>query len=98
MAFVRWLVAAEMGSEVAQNNVAFLLDQGRGVDLFEGRESRDARKEGGRVGVKAKWLERERKALRYWMRSAAQNNVDAMVKVGDLFCKWGVAFAGAARV
>jgi SEL1 protein len=27
------------------------------------------------------------RAMRWWIRSAAQDNVDAMVKVGDLYCE-----------
>lgn len=68
IAMVKWLMAAEMGSEIAQNNVAFLLDQGKGGDLYGGKMEGDM-------------------AMRYWIRSAAQDNVDAMVKVGDLYCK-----------
>jgi SEL1 protein len=69
VALVRWLVAAEMGSEIGQNNVAFLLEGGRGEQLFPGS---------------TKSL-----AMRHWVRSAAQDNVDAMVKVGDLYCESG---------
>lgn len=70
VAVVKWLVAAEMGSEIGQNNVAFLLDQKKGVELFENE---------GRTT--------DELAMRYWVRSAAQDNVDAMVKVGDLYCE-----------
>lgn len=67
VAMVKWLVAAEMGSEVAQNNIAFILESGKGGHLFNGST--------------------ESLALRQWVRSAAQDNVDAMVKVGDLYCE-----------
>ena len=84
-AFVKWLIAAEMGSEVGQNNVAFLLDQGKGGELFvSGRQlSSD-------TGKAPKVVGREQETalgMRYWIRSAAQDNVDAMVKVGDLYCE-----------
>jgi len=84
-AFVKWLIAAETGSEVGQNNVAFLLDQGKGGDLFHsGRqqimESDKAPKSAGKQQDTAL-------SMRYWIRSAAQDNVDAMVKVGDLYCE-----------
>ena len=32
MAMLRWWIAAERGNEVAQNNLAFVLDQGMSVD------------------------------------------------------------------
>lgn len=70
LAMVKWLIAAEMGSEIGQNNIAFLLDQGKGVELFETPTGRSV----------------DELAMRYWVRSAAQDNVDAMVKVGDLYC------------
>ncbi|ORX35868.1 hypothetical protein BD324DRAFT_629317 [Kockovaella imperatae] len=58
-AMVGWMIGSEMGSEVAQNNVAFI-GQDRGVDV-----------------------------LRWWIRSAAQDNVDSMVKVGDIYYAGG---------
>ncbi len=68
-AMLGWWIAGEMGYEVAQNNVAFLLDQGVGIGLLDKRNGSDA-------------------ALRHWVRSAAQDNVDAIVKVGDLHCTY----------
>ncbi|KAL7423081.1 ERAD-associated protein [Cryptotrichosporon argae] len=61
-AMIGWWLAAEMGHEIGQNNVAFMLS--KGVDPF---------------GAGAD------KALPLWMRSAAQDNVDAMVMVGDYY-------------
>lgn len=54
-ALVNWWIASEMGYEVAQNNVAYLLEQ---------RDLKDS-------------------ALTHWIRSAGQQNVDAVVRVGD---------------
>ena len=67
-ALLGWWLAAEMGVEMAQNNVAFVLE--RGVDV--------------------PWvsdIERRSEEVMMWTRSAAQDNVDAMVKVGDYYCK-----------
>lgn len=66
-ALLGWWVAAEMGYETAQNNVAFMLD--RGLDYFENSPIINDT------------------ALIQWTRSAAQGNADAMVVVGDRYCK-----------
>ncbi|KZO97204.1 HCP-like protein [Calocera viscosa TUFC12733] len=68
VAMLYWAIAAESGHEIAQNNIAYLLDKGESVLLGEdyGMTSDSARS-----------------ALLYWTRSAAQNNIDALVKVGD---------------
>ena len=62
-ALVGWWLAAEAGSEIGQNNVAFLLSRGLGKDVDAPADSE----------------------LTLWMRSAAQDNADAMVKVGDYY-------------
>ncbi|TFY81441.1 hypothetical protein EWM64_g2573 [Hericium alpestre] len=54
-AMLRWWIAAKRGYEMAQNNLAYVLDQGMSLALLQ------------------------------WTRSAAQNNVDALVKVGDYY-------------
>ena len=61
VAVLDWLIAAELGYEIGQNNVAFLLEQER-TDILP-----------------------KSMAMRQWVRSAAQDNVDAMIKVGDLY-------------
>lgn len=66
-----------MGYEAGQNNVAYALERGASL----GGEKRDGR---GVDWVKKVSKERE---VGLWVRSAAQDNVDAMVKVGDLFCE-----------
>jgi SEL1 protein len=33
LAMLKWWIAAERGSEVAQNNIAYVLDQGKSVDI-----------------------------------------------------------------
>ncbi|WWD21783.1 hypothetical protein CI109_106270 [Kwoniella shandongensis] len=73
-ALVGWWIGAEMGYETGQNNVAFYLEKGEGQDgpaKTLGATKRD-------------WDEGlGDKVLALWVRSAAQDNVDAMVKVGD---------------
>ncbi|WVR04491.1 hypothetical protein IAU60_001495 [Kwoniella sp. DSM 27419] len=67
-AFIGWMVGAEMGYEAAQNNVAFVLEQGFRLGGSDSKQGQD-----------------KERALTQWIRSAAQDNVDAMVKVGDYF-------------
>jgi SEL1 protein len=80
LAMVGWFVAGEMGSEAAQNNLAYLLDRGTGKQVLFGREGTN-----GTTSVKSQGRVNEM-AMRWWIRSAAQDNVDAMVKVGDYYC------------
>lgn len=86
LAMVGWFVAGEMGSEAAQNNLAYLLDRGTGTHVLDG-----ARNESTSTSVESKGRVNE-VAMRWWIRSAAQDNVDAMVKVGDYYCKFLVYF------
>ncbi|GAA6007079.1 hypothetical protein JCM11491_001501 [Sporobolomyces phaffii] len=73
-ALLGYWIMAERGYEVAQNNVAWILDRDK---------SR----------IRVPWLdsprrgsnETDRIALTYWTRSAAQDNVDALVKLGDYY-------------
>jgi len=81
LAMVGWFVAGEMGSEAAQNNLAYLLDRGTGVHVLDGRGN-----ESMSASVDSKGRVNE-VAMRWWIRSAAQDNVDAMVKVGDYYCE-----------
>ncbi|KAI0002186.1 HCP-like protein [Russula compacta] len=73
LAMLRWWIAAERGYEIGQNNLAYILDQDK--SMFR------------RIGF-AKFFpsnDTARLALTQWTRSAAQNNVDALVKVGDYY-------------
>ncbi|EIW70996.1 hypothetical protein TREMEDRAFT_27959, partial [Tremella mesenterica DSM 1558] len=74
-AMLGWMVAAEMGYEQGQNNVAFVLDKG-----WKGKGW-----EGWWVSGKEKIQLGEERVLGLWLRSAGQDNVDALVKVGDYF-------------
>lgn len=76
-AMMGWYIAAEKGYEIAQNNVAF---------MREGGWQFDAEREGEWEIGKGKAEEGDTRALVWWLRSAAQDNVDAMVKVGDYYC------------
>ncbi|KAJ1025143.1 hypothetical protein NDA16_002649 [Ustilago loliicola] len=74
-ALLGWALAGEMGYESAQNNVAYMLDRAnshaRILDI-----STKPHMDGNFT---------DRLALVHWTRSAAQNNVDAMVKMGDYY-------------
>ncbi|EJD40276.1 HCP-like protein [Auricularia subglabra TFB-10046 SS5] len=71
-AILRWHLAAERGYESAQNNLAYALDQDKNSlcdTPFATPVSNDT----------------ARTALKFWMRSSAQRNIDALVKVGDYY-------------
>ncbi|GAA5955010.1 hypothetical protein JCM21900_002759 [Sporobolomyces salmonicolor] len=75
-ALLGYWIMAERGYEVAQNNVAWILDRDKSrlrlpfLDpLLPASNATD------------------RLALAYWTRSAAQDNVDALVKMGDYYYK-----------
>jgi SEL1 protein len=69
------MIAAELGYEVAQSNVAWLLDRGtiswrmlmKGAYAFSNAS------------------ETARQALIHWNRAANQGDLDARVKMGDLY-------------
>ncbi|KAL4079286.1 hypothetical protein J3A83DRAFT_4208580 [Scleroderma citrinum] len=73
MAILRWWIAAERGYEVAQNNLAYVLDQDKSM-------LRSTRFSPIQVSN-----DTARLALTQWIRSAAQRNIDALVKVGDYY-------------
>ncbi|KAM5533642.1 hypothetical protein V8D89_012690 [Ganoderma adspersum] len=73
MAMLRWWIAAERGLETAQNNLAYVLDQDKSVLRFT------------RFAPQSPSNDTARLALTQWIRSAAQRNVDALVKVGDYY-------------
>ncbi|KDQ55097.1 hypothetical protein JAAARDRAFT_195973 [Jaapia argillacea MUCL 33604] len=90
VAILKWWVAAERGVEVAQNNLAFVLDQGTvfssalpsyltfnfgflDTSLLRGTPLSPTSNTTARL------------ALTQYTRSAAQHNVDALVKVGDYY-------------
>ncbi|KAF8550928.1 HCP-like protein [Imleria badia] len=73
MAILKWWIAAERGSEVAQNNLAYVLDQDRSILRLTSFAPIEASNDTARL------------ALTQWARSAAQRNIDSLVKVGDYY-------------
>jgi SEL1 protein len=73
VALLRWWLAAERGHEIAQNNLAWILDQDKSI-LRQTRFSPSTTS-----SVKG------RLALTQWTRAAGQRNVDALVKVADYY-------------
>ncbi|KAJ7496963.1 hypothetical protein FB451DRAFT_1120046 [Mycena latifolia] len=72
-AMLKWWIAAERGSEAAQNNLAYVLDQDKSVLRLT------------RFSPTTPSNETARMALTQWTRAAAQRNIDALVKVGDYY-------------
>lgn len=71
-ALLGWVLAGEKGFEAAQNNVAWVLDRDKKrlrLDAIDAPENNST----------------DRLALIHWIRSAAQDNVDALVKMGDYY-------------
>ncbi|KAK3109748.1 ERAD-associated protein [Teratosphaeriaceae sp. CCFEE 6253] len=77
-AIVTYLMAAEQGSESAQANVAWLLDQTKPTWSPFSWLFAQARTATTAVGDAAL-------ALLYWTRSAKQQNIDSLVKMGDYY-------------
>lgn len=70
---LKWWIAAERGSEIAQNNLAYVLDQDKSVLRLT------------RFSPNTPSNETARLALTQWTRAAAQRNTDALVKVADYY-------------
>lgn len=79
-ALIAYLMAAEQGSENAQANVAWLLDQAQTKPRWSPLNwlSSTASTAGSTIGDAAL-------ALVHWTRSAKQNNIDSLVKMGDYY-------------
>ena len=76
-ALVLYMMAAEQGYEIAQANVAWILDENKSIISLDSL---------------APWKKRASSLLRnavlaliYWTRSAKQSNIDSMVKMGDYY-------------
>lgn len=90
-ALVAYMLAAEQGFESAQNNVAYILDQTQPrrysvATLFSSAISSTATYASdvfASAGL----------ALMSWARSAGQDNVDALVKLGDYY-QYGIGLSG----
>jgi SEL1 protein len=82
LALLDYMLAADQGFEVAQTNVAFLLDK-------QSRTSISARLS-SKISTILSWIPQRITlpitmdlAFLYWARSARQFNVDALIKMGD---------------
>ena len=92
-AMLRWWIAAERGVECAQNNLAYILDQGkwRHSNLSSTPLCLNTVVYSDRSILRFTRFapppsnDTARLALTQWSRSAAQRNVDALVKVGDYY-------------
>ncbi|KAL0581344.1 ERAD-associated protein [Marasmius crinis-equi] len=73
LAILKWWVAAERGSEIAQTNLAYVLDQDKSVLRLT------------RFSPITPSNDTARLALTQWTRAAAQHNIDALVKVADYY-------------
>ncbi|KIM40271.1 hypothetical protein M413DRAFT_446444 [Hebeloma cylindrosporum] len=73
IAMLKWWVAAERGYEIAQNNLAYVLDQDKSVLRLT------------RFSPITPSMDSASLALTQWIRAAAQRNIDALVKVGDYY-------------
>ncbi|KAB5589505.1 MMS2 protein [Ceratobasidium theobromae] len=82
---IRWSIESERGDETAQNNLAFVLDQGALTHLpsHTHTHSFGADKSSFRSSTKPVNDSNARLALQHYTRSAAQHDVDALVKVAD---------------
>lgn len=79
-ALLGYWIMAERGYEVAQNNMAYILDRHkRRIQLPIEQYSSNST---------------DRLALTYWTRSAAQDNIDALVKMGDYYLHGYGSLAG----
>ncbi len=91
LAMLNWWIAAERGFEVAQNNLAFVLDQGTSSTvILRGRSCNKPSLDRSilrftRFAPISPSNDTARLALTQWTRSAAQRNIDALVKVGDYY-------------
>ncbi|KAF8653295.1 hypothetical protein AX16_003996 [Volvariella volvacea WC 439] len=73
IAMLKWWIAAERGHEIAQNNLAFLLDQDKSILRLTRFSPINPSNDTARL------------SLTQWTRAAAQRNIDALVKVGDYY-------------
>ncbi|KAG1717786.1 hypothetical protein EDB19DRAFT_1996365 [Suillus lakei] len=73
IAILKWWVAAEKGSEMAQNNLAYVLDQDQSMLCLTQIAPIEASNDTALL------------ALTQWTCSAAQQNTDSLIKVGDYY-------------
>ncbi|KAH9485480.1 putative Sel1-like repeat-containing protein C1B3.10c [Psilocybe cubensis] len=73
LAMLKWQIAAERGYEIAQNNLAYVLDQDKSILRMTRFAPTTFSKDAARL------------ALTNWIRAAGQRNIDALVKVADYY-------------
>ncbi|KAF2808184.1 HCP-like protein [Mytilinidion resinicola] len=78
-ALVDYMMAAEQGFEIGQANVAYLLDQSKPKFTVQFASFIPF------IRRKASLVSDAALALIYWTRSAKQQNIDSMVKMGDYY-------------
>ncbi|CAO3656727.1 unnamed protein product [Mucor hiemalis] len=83
-ALLNYMLAAERGYEIAQSNVAYMLDDDKKM-LVKLPFIGDSEEEEEKLVIDG--LDEKELAFIYWSRSATQNNVDARVKLGDYHYK-----------
>ncbi|OAA63736.1 ubiquitin-protein ligase sel1 [Niveomyces insectorum RCEF 264] len=79
LALLEYLGAAEQGYEKAQNNIGYLLDPQQST--LQRLPSWFLRPQGPKQGL----MNNSALGLVHWTRSSRQNNVDALVKMGDYY-------------
>ncbi len=77
LALLGFMMAAEQGYEVAQMNAAYLLDHQKSLIELPTLALTSS--------PKSALMENNALALLYWTRSAKQNNIDSLVKMGDYY-------------
>lgn len=77
LAMIGFMMAAEQGFEVGQVNAAYLLDHQKSMIKLPTIAAPAHRR--------SALLDDDALALLYWTRSAKQNNIDALVKMGDYY-------------
>ncbi|KAJ3826832.1 hypothetical protein EV361DRAFT_890946 [Lentinula raphanica] len=73
IAMLKWWIAADRGSEIAQTNLGYILDQDKSILRLT------------RFSPMIPSNDTASLALTQWTRAAAQRNIDALVKVGDYY-------------
>lgn len=84
-ALLNYMLAAERGYEVAQSNVAYILDNDK--KMLANLPLIGASFDQEQPSEIIQGLNEQESAFIYWTRSANQNNVDSRVKMGDYYFK-----------
>jgi SEL1 protein len=85
LALIDYMLAAEQGFEIAQNNVAHVLDKARPRRLALPPPVKSLFSKHGLSSSFKSLLSDPSLALLYFSRSARQSNIDALIKLGDYY-------------